>query len=208
MTELSSRQQSIIDFIQRFHDKQGYPPSIRDILSGCKLSSTSVVDYNLKILEKRGLLRRHREVSRGIELFHKSRNEVPVIGTIAAGLPIPVPDNETWDITAAAERIEVPPLLLHGRTDIYAIRVKGNSMIDALINDGDIVLMEPVNAVDNGTMAAVWLKSEREATLKKFYAEDGRVRLQPANTTMRPIYTYPENVAIQGRVVGVIRRLE
>lgn len=206
MTELSVRQQAIMDFIQRFWDKQGYPPSIRDIVAGCKLSSTSVADYNLKILEKKGHLRRHREVSRGIEL--PARRGVPVIGAIAAGVPIPVPDVDTWDITAAAERVEAAPHLLRGRTDVYALRVRGTSMLDALINDGDIVLMQAVSSVDNGEMAAVWLKTEKEATLKRFYAEKGRIRLQPANTTMKPIFAAPENVIVQGRVIGVMRRVE
>lgn len=206
MGELSVRQQAIMDFIQRFWDKQGYPPSIRDIVAGCKLSSTSVADYNLKILEKKGHLRRHREVSRGIEL--PARRGVPVIGTIAAGVPIPVPDVDTWDITAAAERIEAAPHLLRGRAGVYALRVRGTSMLDALINDGDIVLMQAVSSVDNGEMAAVWLKTEKEATLKRFYAEKGRVRLQPANTTMKPIYAAPENVIVQGRVIGVMRKVD
>jgi repressor LexA len=206
MEELSVRQQSIMDFIQRFWDKQGYPPSIRDIVGGCKLSSTSVADYNLKILEKKGHLRRHRDVSRGIEL--PARRGVPVIGTIAAGTPIPVPDVDTWDVTAAAERVEAAPHLLRGRTNVYALRVRGNSMLDALINDGDIVLMQAVSAVDNGEMAAVWLKTEKEATLKRFYAEKGRIRLQPANTTMKPIFTTSDNVTVQGRVIGVMRRVE
>jgi repressor LexA len=206
MEELSVRQQSIMDFIQRFWDKQGYPPSIRDIVGGCKLSSTSVADYNLKILEKKGHLRRHRDVSRGIEL--PARRGVPLIGTIAAGTPIPVPDVDTWDVTAAAERVEAAPHLLRGRTNVYALRVRGNSMLDALINDGDIVLMQAVSAVDNGEMAAVWLKTEKEATLKRFYAEKGRIRLQPANTTMKPIFTTSDNVTVQGRVIGVMRRVE
>lgn len=208
MAELSSRQQCIADFIGRFWREQGYPPSVRDIVSGCGLSSTSVADYNLKALERKGYIRRHREVSRGIELPVERGLTVPVIGTIAAGSPIPVPDEETWDATASAERIEVPPALTRGRQDVDALRVKGNSMLDALIHDGDIVLMQHVNAVDQGEMAAVWLKAEREATLKKFYTEKGRVRLQPANSSMKPIYAAPQNVEVQGRVIGVIRAMD
>ncbi len=207
---ISARQQCMVDYIGEFWRDHGYPPSIRDIVSGCSLSSTSVADYNLKILEKKGLIKRHREVSRGIEAprsMSAARRLVPVIGTIAAGKPIPVPDNDTWDVTSGAETVEVPDSMAKGHEDVYALRVKGSSMIDALINDGDIVLMRYVNAVDNGDMAAVWLKSEKEATLKKFYAEGARVRLQPANTTMKPIYAPAANVEVQGRVVGVIRRM-
>ncbi len=204
---LSRRQQGILEFIDSFWRSRGYPPSVRDIVTGCKLSSTSVADYNLKILEKKGLINRQHGVSRGIGLPAGARTEVPLIGIIAAGSPIPVPDEETWDVAASAERLHVPAGILRGRENVYALRVKGQSMIDALIGDGDIVLLQYVSAVENGEMAAVWLKSEKEATLKKFYAERGRVRLQPANSAMRPIYAAPENVQVQGRVVGVIRQV-
>ncbi len=211
--ELSTKQQRIVDFIRRFWLDRGYPPSIRDIVAGCGLSSTSVADYNLKILEKKGYIRRHREVSRGIELPARStaserRIYVPIIGQIAAGEPIPVPDTDAWDITASSDTIEVTRDLTRGREGVYALKVKGASMMDALINNGDIVLMQYVNTVENGEMAAVWLKAEKEATLKKFYAESGRIRLQPANSQMKAIYVEPDNVEIQGRVIAVIRQLD
>jgi repressor LexA len=206
---LSRKQRQAVDFIGRFLAKKGYPPTIRDIVAGCNLSSTSVASYNLNILEKLGYIRRQRDVSRGIELLSRSPapGRVPLVGLIAAGQPIPVPEAATWETAADAETIEVGADITRGQTDIYALRVKGTSMIDALINDGDIVLLQPVDAVDNGQMAAVWLKDEKEATLKRFYSEPGRVRLQPANSRMKPLYTKPENVAIQGRVVAVIRQL-
>ena len=212
MRGLSSKQQRIIDFIRSFLVDRGYPPTIRDILSGCGISSTSVVDYNLDILEKTGYIRRHPEVSRGIELLDRSpasgyRLQIPIIGQIAAGEPIPVPTPDTWDITASAETLEVTEDLIRGREGVYALKVKGSSMVDALINDGDIVLMQYVNVVENGEMAAIWLKAEKEATLKKFYGEPGRIRLQPANSQMEPIYTEPDNVEIQGRVIAVIRQV-
>ncbi len=119
---------------------------------------------------------------------------------------MPAPD--TWDITAAAETMDVPAGLAGDKKDIYALRVKGTSMIDALINDGDIVLMQYVSAVSNGEMAAVWLKEEKEVTLKKVYTEPGRVRLQPANEQMQPLFAAPDNVEIQGRVVAVIRQMD
>ncbi|UCG54280.1 MAG: repressor LexA [Dehalococcoidia bacterium] len=208
--ELSARQQKIIDYIRSFWLKRGYPPSIRDVVTGCALSSTSVADYNLKILEKRGYLQRHREVSRGIELTDRlSANKlwIPIIGTIAAGQPLPVPDNDTWDSTASSDTIEVTEDLVRGREGVYALRVKGSSMMDALISDGDIVLLQNVNAVENGEMVAVWLKSEMEVTLKKFYAEADIIRLQPANSQMEPLFFEPANVEIQGKVIAVIRRI-
>ena len=212
MSELSSRQQDVAYFIRRFLMDNGYPPTVRDIQAGCGISSTSVVDYYLKKLEKEGYIRRHREVSRGIELLtgpfaSKSMVQVPIIGHIAAGEPIPVPSPDTWDVAASSEVLEVTQNLTRGREGVYALIVKGLSMVDALINDGDIVLMQYVNVVENGEMAAIWLREEKEATLKKVYVETGRIRLQPANSQMQPMYAEPDNVEIQGRVIGVIRQL-
>jgi repressor LexA len=208
---LSDKQKRIQNFISRYVSDNGYPPSIREIQSACRISSTSVVDYNLNILESRGLLERRADVSRGIKLVNRQDTaeltvSVPVIGIIAAGTPIPVPTPDTWDIAAVSETMDVPAELTGGKENIYALRVKGLSMIDALINDGDIVLLQQVSAVENGEMAAVWLKSEKEVTLKKVYVEPKRVRLQPANSQMQPIYAEPSNVEIQGRVVAVVRQ--
>ena len=215
MKALSTRQEQILSFIRRFLRERGFPPAIRDIVGGCKVSSTSVVAYNLDILEKQGFIRRHHDVSRGIELISREKSEyarggeylVPLIGLIAAGAPIPVPTPDTFNVTAASDTVPVLEDLISGRRDVYALRVKGTSMIDALINDGDIILLEYTNTVENGEMAAVWLKTEKEATLKKVYQEDGRVRLQPANSTMKPIFTAPDNVEIQGRLIAVIRKV-
>ncbi len=212
MKALSSKQQRIIDFVHRFWADTGYPPTVRDIVSGCRISSTSVVDYNLDILEREGYIRRHSGISRGIKLLTPSpapdySTQVPIVGQISAGKPIPVPAPDTWDVTASSETLEVTEDLTRGRKDIYALKVKGSSMIDALINDGDIVLMQYVNTVENGEMAAIWLKAEKEVTLKKVYREPGGVRLQPANSRMKSIYAEPDNVEIQGRVIAVIRQL-
>lgn len=211
MAKLSSKQEKIVEFIRRFQREHHYPPTVRDIVAGCKISSTSVVDYNLKRLEKAGILRRHAGISRGMELLEDISAEglikVPLAGQIAAGKPIPVPSADTWNTTTGADTIDVPQELTRGRKDVYALKVKGQSMIDALINDGDIVLLQYVNAVENGETAAVWLKAEKETTLKKVYREPKRVRLQPANTQMQPIYTSPDNIEIQGKVIGVIRKV-
>jgi repressor LexA len=171
-----------------------------------------VADYNLAILEREGYLKRHREVSRGIELLgvtavKANRAAIPLIGTIAAGQPIPVPSVESWSAAASAETIEVPTQLLRGRENVFALKIKGLSMIDALINDGDIVLMQAASTVENGQMAAVWLKSEQRATLKKVFISPDRIRLQPANSQMKPIYADPQDCEIQGIVIAVIRQL-
>ena len=210
MKQISLRQQRILSFMHSFVRENGYPPSIRDIQNGCSVSSTSVVDYNLKALERLGYIRRDREVSRAIELLDGSGRRpqvvsVPVLGQIAAGVPIPVPGSGVVD--DPDEIAEVSPEIVRGYTDVFALRVKGTSMIDALINDGDLVLLKSLDAADNGDMVAVWLKRENETTLKRIYYEGSRVRLQPANSTMEPIYTDADNVRVQGKVVSVIRTI-
>jgi repressor LexA len=206
MKPLSPRQQKILTFIRRFIDDKEYPPSIRDIQVGCAISSTSVVDYNLKALERMGQIRRDREVSRAIELLDGSGRRVrsvavPLVGRIAAGQPIPVPEGSV----AYDETVSLTPDMTGGRENVFALRVKGTSMIDELINDGDIVIVEQADTAQDGDTVAVWLKKEQEVTLKKFYRERDRVRLQPANEALPPIYTDASNVEIQGRVLSVFR---
>src|SRR3972149_4574458 len=147
MATLSNRQQRIMGFIRSFWGDKGYPPTIRDIVNGCDVSSTSVVNYNLNILEREGYIHRDREVSRGIKMERAPGTQVPLIGQIAAGKPIPVPAADTWSATASADTIDVPPEMVKGKDAVYALKVKGTSMIDALINDGDIVLMQHVSSV-------------------------------------------------------------
>ena len=206
---LSPKQERIINFVTEFLSDKGYPPTIRDIAAGCGISSTSVVAYNLNKLEQAGYIRRHSDISRGIKFLTPQKKGgklvyIPIVGVIAAGEPIPVPD--TGNI-APNEGLEVSKELVRGKQDIYALRVKGDSMLDALIGDGDIVLMDYGNSAENGDMVAVWLKEEQEVTLKRFFAEPNRIRLEPANRHMKPIYTTPDNVEIQGKVVAVIRRI-
>ncbi len=207
MKELSAKQSRILSFLHQFVDDRGYPPTIRDIVKGCKISSTSVVEYNLRALEREGHIRRDREVSRGIELSGGRRIvRVPVIGSIAAGEPIPVPTSDTWGLEAM-ESLELTEELTRGKEGVYALKVKGTSMIDALIGEGDLVLMQQAATAENGEMVAAWLKRDGEATLKRFYLENGRVRLQPANEDMPPIYVDPKDVLIQGKVIGVLRKV-
>ncbi len=210
-TRLSARQVCILDFIQKFIADYGYPPTVREIGEATNISSTSVVDYNLKALERLGLIRRDREVSRGIDLLVDPIRQalgnlvrVPVLGVIAAGEPIPVPDENT---AYADEVLELTRDILLGYGDeLYALRVQGNSMIDALVKDGDIVIMRPQRMVENGEMAAVWLKERQETTLKRFYREGPMVRLQPANPTLKPIFVPAQQVEVQGKVVAVLRQ--
>jgi len=207
----SLKQERILQFIRKFIDARGYPPTVRDILKGCKISSTSVVAYNLARLEVAGRIRRHADISRGIELVaNRSGNRhtvtIPIVGEIAAGEPIPVPDSDVWE-TVAAEELVITEDLTRNKQKVYALKVRGNSMIDALIKDGDIVVMENVNSADDGDMVAAWLKNEKEVTLKKLFRENDRIRLEPANAQLQPIYTTPDNVEVQGKVITVIRHL-
>lgn len=210
MRKLSERQQSILDYISVFLDENEYPPTIRDIQRDLGVSSTSVVDYNLKVLEERNCIRRNRNISRGIEIVgrqaSRSTIEIPVIGAIAAGLPIPVPGQ--LEGSDAAEMIELSrELAPDGGAGLFALRVRGHSMVDALIGDGDIVVLKVQETCENGDTVAVWLEAEEETTLKKFYLEGDRVRLQPQNVTMDPIYTSAANVRVQGKLVGVVRSM-
>lgn len=208
---LSERQRDILQAIRRSVSLRGYPPTVREICAEAGISSTSVVNYNLKRLEEKGYLERNPDTSRGIRLLHSDQSgpasalvSVPILGRIAAGNPLPVPDSDFP--LFAEESIALTRDLLPDEEDIYALEVRGNSMVDALINDGDIVIMRHQTVAENGDLVAVWLREERETTLKRFYHEGNRVRLQPANPAMQPIYVHPSNVEVQGKVVLVIRQ--
>ena len=175
-------------------------------MKGCELSSTAVVQHHLKVLESEHQIERDSKVFRSIQLpDRKSTIHVPVLGKIAAGTPIPVLGADSWH-SEALETLELSSEITKGK-EVFALRVSGQSMIDALIDDGDIVLMEPVKTANNGDMVAAWLKNEEEVTLKRFFKENDQVRLQPANSQMQPLFCDATNVEVQGRVVAVIRTL-
>jgi repressor LexA len=208
---LTDRQQAILDFIRDFSHKAQYPPTIREIGKSVGISSTSVVNYNLNVLEKQGHIARDKTISRGIKLVDDTPKvppietvRIPVLGRIAAGEPMPVPGSDFAIL--GDEVIELTrELLPMDPKNVFALQVRGNSMVDAMIGDGDIVVMQQRHKADNGDLVAVWLKDREETTLKRFYLEKGKVRLQPANPTMQPIFADPRNVEVQGRVVLVIR---
>ncbi len=212
---ISDKQHRILEFVGEYLSDNGYPPSMREICSALSISSTSVVSYNLDRLEEAGYIDRDREVSRGLRLAEAGEARVmprevlrlPVLGRIVAGEPVPVPSSDF--ALMGDETIEVSRDLLGDPEGLYALEVEGDSMVDALVNDGDIVIMHHQKRVENGEMAAVWLRGEGEVTLKHFYHEGSRVRLQPANPTMDPIYVDdPGRVEVQGKVVMVIRKLD
>ena len=212
---LSSRQEKMLAFIREFLTENGYPPSIREIGKAVGISSTSVVNYNLNILEKKEFIGRDRTVSRGIRLLGEGSVagwasermiRIPLLGRIAAGSPLPVPGSDFS--LFGGETVELARGILPEQEDLYALQVRGDSMIDALINDGDIVVMKHQQQASNGDMVAVWLKDKEETTLKHFYLEGKNVRLQPANPTMQPLYVPAASVEVQGKVVMVIRQLK
>ena len=206
---ISKTRLNILNYIRSFLQEKGYAPTVRDIVRGCSISTSSVVQHHLNVLERLGHIQRDPQVFRSIRLLERAQTitrAIPLLGTIAAGEPMPVPNSDTWT-AVPEETVQLTDDMVPVQKDVYALRVKGTSMIDALIDDGDIVLMEQTRTVDDGDMAAVWLKDRQEVTLKKVYREGERIRLQPANQAMQPSYHTPDNVEIQGRVIGVIRTL-
>lgn len=225
---LSERQENILQFIWDYIKENSRPPTIREIGRDVKISSTSVVNYNLNKLEERGLLERDSDVSRGIRFTEQAAAmfgvvaetvtetvadvierfvRIPMVGTIAAGRPIDLPDTG-HGLYDDDDMVDVSPAMLKGDTNqLFALTVKGDSMIDAMVNNGDIVIMREQKTAENGEMVAVWLKDDDTTTLKYFHREDAKtVRLQPANPTMEPIFVDAANVQIQGRVMMVMRR--
>lgn len=228
---LSDRQKRIMQVLERFQDQNGYPPSIREICEQADISSTSVVNYYLEQLEEKGYIERDRRVSRGVRLLKPLSQaagaatktlektaqavtellQIPLVGRIAAGELMPVPSSD-FSYYDPDSMVDIARSLLPAREkgdDLFALEVQGDSMIDAMVNDGDIVIMKRSQEARNGEMVAIWLNDRDETTLKYFYLENGRVRLQPANPTMEPIFIDdPRNVEIKGKVVMVIRQVE
>ena len=228
---LGERHHKILGVLERFTDQNGYPPSIREIGKRTSISSTSVVNYYLDQLEEDGFIERDRNVSRGVRLIRLATGEIygqtqpladklrskiddlmkiPIVGRIVASAPVPVPSSDfpyfDEDHIVEVARNMIPQ---RDKEDLFALEVQGNSMIDAMVNDGDIVIMKRAQEAQNGEMVAVWLDDKDETTLKYFYKEKGRVRLQPANPTMQPIYIdNPRSLRIQGKVVMVIRQVD
>ena len=212
--KMPPRRQRILSFLQEFYADNGIPPTVRDIQRSCEISSTSVVGYNLEKLREAGYINRRQEVARGIEILDQEGEpisnapRVHIVGSIAAGIPIPALSTEDADSSREFDTVEVSPELQRQHGQLFALRVNGTSMVDALIDDGDVVIVKPVADANSGEMVVAWLKEENEATLKKFYLEGSRVRLQPANSTMDPIFCSAENVEVKGKVVSVVRNLD
>jgi len=220
--QLSERQRKIVRFMEQYHERFGYPPTIREIGDATDIRSTSVVNYNLNKLVSAGYLQRSDKVSRGLRLVasapqgqdDKARRinqfaRVPLVGHIVASAPVPIPEDVAHYYDEEV-LMELPPSLL-GSADpsqVFALTVKGDSMIDAMIREGDIVILHSQAEARKGDMIAAWLPERGETTLKYYFPEDdGRVRLQPAHPTMQPIYVPAASLEIKGRVLTVIRKL-
>jgi len=211
--KLRPRQKAMLEFIRQFIEENDYPPTIREIGAAVGISSTSVVNYNLDQLERKGHIIRNREVSRGLRLTDsfggKRVRTVPFYGEIAAGEPIPTPD----DPQSVLETIAVPTDMLPSTGDFFALKVRGQSMIDALVDDGDIILVRSQPQVETKEMAVVEIVdegAESGATLKYFYSLGDKVELRPANPdpAYQPIIVPAEQVRVRGKVIGVIRRYQ
>ena len=198
---LTKKQKEILDFITEFIDQEGFAPSYREIADNFGLSSVATVHAHIQALQERGYLRASEGEARAIELVDQAAGEsatvqeLPLVGLIAAGEPIEANDSK--------ESLEVPQSML-GSGDYYALQVKGESMIEDGIHDGDFVVVERRDVANNGDVVVALLKG-REATLKRFYKEAKRVRLEPANSSMEPIFVTGD-LEIQGRVVGLMRK--
>ena len=200
MQPLTKRQREILDYLQDFIQQHGYAPSLEEVGRRFGLSSLATVHKHLTNLQDKGFIRRSWNRSRSVELLParvgQRAVEVPLLGYVAAGRPI--------EAVASNETIAIPEDLV-GRRETYVLRVKGDSMIDEQIRDGDFVIVEDRKTADNGEMV-IALLGGHEVTLKTFYREHGRIRLQPANPAMQPIIVDPANVQLQGVVVGVMRK--
>lgn len=228
---LSERQKRILVVLEKFQEENGYPPSIREICDRANISSTSVVNYYLERLQEMGFIERESKVSRGIRLLKpltqasetaiasarkvgraiEEMIRIPILGRIVAGSPMPVPPSD-FSYYDADSMVDVAASMLPSgdqKSQLFALEVKGESMIDAMVFDGDIVIVQPTQQARNGEMVAIWLNDRDETTLKYFYLEKGKVRLQPANPNMEPIIIDdPSIVEVQGKVIMVIRRVE
>lgn len=200
---VSDKQREMLAFIEEFVGKNGYPPTYEEIRVGLHISSKSLVNYHLEALENAALLSRSPNTPRGIRLRGEAETRrVPVIN-VPGNMPAPDTVNPEQ-----SEMIELTSDIVPEAGNIYALRILGNAMVDALVNNGDIVVLQPQNRAENGEMVAVRLLEQDTITLKRFYRENGHVRLQPVNPTLEPVFVKPETVEIAGKVLAIIRQVE
>lgn len=201
LKQLTPRQQAILEFVKQYIREHGFAPALREIGDATSISSTSVVAYNLRVLEKNRLIVRGKRVSRAMSIPIGGSNYVPLMGIIAAGIPLTFTAQQ-----AESDMIELPASIAVDTHGIFALHVRGHSMIDALVADDDIVFLKRQHSATNGQMVAATIQ-DVGVTLKRFYDDGAHFRLQPANTTMQPIIVAKGTLFIEGIVVGVLRRV-
>ena len=204
MKKLSNPQQQIYDYILSYSAEHGYPPSVREMCEAVGLRSTATVHAHLKNLEQRGLIVRDPAKQRSIQIptsSQRSGNAIPLVGHVAAGQPILATEN-------VEDAFPLPSLLLHGKSpeELYMLRVEGESMLDAGIRDGDILVVNHGGACEDGDIVVARVGGE-SATVKRLYRERDRARLQPENPLFEPIYVSYDNLALDGKVIGLIRSM-
>ena len=228
--QLKERHKQVLDVIQEYRAKHGYAPSYREICARTDITSTSMVNYYLEQLEEMGYIERSENISRSLKIKGAAQEKVnqvlgnvkqvvqdisnsltiPVVGRIVASEPVPIPESD-FSLFDSESTIDIPESLIPfnvQKEKLFALEVDGDSMVDAMVNDGDLIIMKPAREAQNGEMVAVRLKDQNETTLKHFYHEGNRVRLQPANPTMDPIYVDSSTeIEVQGKVVLVIRQM-
>ena len=228
--KLKERHKQVLDVIQEYSEKHGYAPSYREICARTDITSTSMVNYYLEQLEEMGYIDRVENISRSLQIKETAQDKVnqvignvkqaveeishsltiPLVGRIVASEPVPIPETD-FSLFDAESNIQVPESLIPfnmQKENLFALEVDGDSMIDAMVNDGDVIIMKPTREARNGEMVAVRIKDQNETTLKHFFHEGDRVRLQPANQTMDPIYIdSSSDIEVQGSVVLVIRQM-
>lgn len=199
---LTKRQREILTYLGSYSTSNGFAPSFEEIAEQFNYNSLATVHEHLSNLERKGYIKRAYNESRAIEILpsdaYPRAVELPLMGTVAAGVPI--------EAVATGESLCVPESFVRKSGNHYVLKVRGQSMIDAHISDGDFVVVNERRSADNGEMVIAMVHGSN-ATVKKFYRErDGRIRLQPANETMEPLYVHENDISIQGVVVGVLRR--
>ncbi len=206
---LTKRQKEVLDFVAKHQKSKGYAPSLEEICKRFKLASVSTAHFHISKLRDAGYLTKEENKPRAIDAMKREEIvKIPIVGTIAAGQPIEAIENPTETIVVSKNEIGKPPHLIRcgGKFgNYYALRVQGASMIDEGIFDGDIVVIRKQETADNG-QTVVAIIDDNEATLKKIYREKSRIKLQPANQAMLPIYR--KEVEVRGVVVKIIRNLE
>lgn len=224
--QLTTPEKSVLKTLAKYQEQAGYPPTVREIVDLANITSTSMASYYLDSLTKKGYIERDDRVARGIRIIQPddkhltpapaahsagSLVSVPIAGTIAAGEPIifPASDFPAYDRESS---VELPAWMIPPRTplnELFALKVKGDSMIDALVNEGDIVILRKTETAQNGDMIAAWLPDEESSTLKYFFRETGGARLQPANPNYACLHlSSPGSLEVKGKVVLVIRQMD